>query len=91
MAFRGCEICKQKIDAVRAKALKNTRLCQEHATMLEEIDHRGEFIPAVTVESTHKPGSMKQTGGKGVTVELVRNDEAIEKLRELYEAQRSGA
>ena len=89
MAFRGCEICKQKIDAARAKGLPTTRLCQEHATMLEEIDRRGEFIPEVTVESTHKQGSIKKTGGKGVAVKLVRNEEAVEKLRELYEAQRS--
>jgi len=59
--------------------------------MLKELDSRGEFIRVVTTEGTSKPGSLKKTGGKGVAVKLVRNAEALEKLRELYEAQRTRA
>ncbi len=83
MAFRGCEICKRAIEADRAEGLPNTRLCQEHAAMLKKIDSRGEFIRHVEFESTSKQGSIKRTGGKGVAVKLVRNVEAIERLREM--------
>jgi hypothetical protein len=89
MAYRGCEICKREIEPDRAETLPNTRLCLEHARMLKQYDSRGEFIRLVTLESTSKQGILKRTGGKGVAVKLVRNIEAIEKLRDAYESQRA--
>lgn len=87
--FRGCEVCKQQIDAERAEALPRTRLCTKHARQLERRDKRGELIRVVSEESTTKQGSLKKTGGAGIFVDFVRNVEAIAKLRETFETKRA--
>jgi hypothetical protein len=84
MAFRGCEICKQPIEAERAEADPMTRLCVKHAREIAKFG--GEFRTVISEDVTSKQGSLKKNVG-GVTTNRVRNTEAVLKLREAYEAR----
>jgi hypothetical protein len=81
---RPCEICRQPIDPERIDVLPETRLCAEHARMIEK--HGGEFRVSISQERTSKPGSLKRNYG-GVTTSKTRNHLAIEKLRAEYEQE----
>jgi hypothetical protein len=83
MAFRGCEICKQAIEAERAEVDPLTRLCAAHAKEIAKFG--GEFKTVSREDVTSKQGSLKKNIG-GVTTERVRNQEAVRRLREAYEA-----
>jgi hypothetical protein len=90
MGFRGCEICKQQIDAERVANLPNTRLCKQHADEMENNKERyggGEFISIGTVEKTTKQGGFDKGGARGVKTTLVRNVEGIEKLRDDFHSK----
>jgi hypothetical protein len=76
---RPCEICMAEIPAERLETAPGTRLCTEHAKMIEK--YGGEFITTVKQESLGKAGSLKKNYG-GVTTERVRNRAAIEKLKD---------
>ncbi len=84
--MRFCAVCKQEIELERrvdpetGKATM-TRLCQKHGKAIEKFG--GEFVRLVTQERTSKQSSIKRNYG-AVTVELVRNDEAIARLRDEY-------
>jgi hypothetical protein len=79
--LRLCEVCKQPIDAERAAALPETRLCTQHG---EEIrKYGGEFRITAHQERTSKSGSLKINYG-GVTTSQVRNQEAVERLKDDY-------
>lgn len=87
MGFRGCEICKQPIDAERAANLPNTRLCQAHASQMESNKERyggGEFLAIATKEKTTKQGGFNKGSAEGLSTSLVRNVDGIEKLRDDY-------
>lgn len=80
--MRRCEICKAPIEAERAEAIRDTRLCVEHARQIAR--YGGEFILTAVQERTSKPGSLKRNYG-GIDTAKVRNHEAIHKLRADYE------
>ena len=79
---RHCEICRQPIDAERAEALPETRLCTEHGRAIQAFG--GEFVLSSRQERTSKAGSLKVNYG-GVSVQQRRNKEAIERLKDAYE------
>ena len=79
---RPCEICKQPIDQERLEVLPETRLCTEHARMIQKFG--GEFIVTATQERTSKAGSLKRNYG-GVSTSKTRNLKAMERLREEFE------
>jgi len=81
-AFRFCEICKQEIEADRAAANAETRLCKRHAEEIKK--YGGEFTPEPKEERTSKPGSIKINYGGGISVSLKRNTEGVERLRDDY-------
>ena len=87
MAYRGCEICKQQIDAERAECLPMTRLCIKHAQEIEKFG--GEFKLSIVEECISKQGSLKKNYG-GVTIYQYRNQQAIHKLRDAYPSRRVG-
>ncbi|MFN0020464.1 MAG: hypothetical protein ACKVP0_19580 [Pirellulaceae bacterium] len=80
--MRHCEICKQPIDADRAEAIRQTRLCTEHGREIQK--YGGEFIMSSTQEKTSKEGSLKKNYG-GISTQLRRNERAVAQLREAYE------
>lgn len=80
--MRHCEICKQPIDADRAEAIRQTRLCTEHAQ--EILKFGGEFIMSSTQEKTSKEGSLKKNYG-GISTRLSRNEQAVAKLKDDYD------
>ena len=82
--MRFCIVCKSVIDADRAEAMPETRLCSEHGRMIE--DYGGEFLVSVAQERTSKQGSLKINYG-GVSTSRTRNHEALDKLRDAYEQQ----
>jgi hypothetical protein len=84
MAFRGCEICKQPIEPERAESDPLTKLCTQHAREIAQFG--GEFKTVAREDRTSKKGGLKINIG-GVTTERVRNDEAMRKLRDAFEAQ----
>jgi RNA polymerase-binding transcription factor DksA len=55
---RWCEICMAEIPADRIETAPGTRLCTEHANMIEE--YGGEFITVATQESLGKQDSFKK-------------------------------
>lgn len=85
MAVRNCEICKQPIDAERAEALPDTRLCTAHAIEIKQ--YGGEFILIGEQERTNKAGSLKRNYG-AVTTSKLRNQTAIDRLRETFQNAR---
>ncbi len=81
--MRLCIVCKAQIDAERIEAIPETRLCTEHGR--ESQRYGGEFVVSACQERTSKPGSLKLNYG-GISTSMARNDEAIERLRDEYEA-----
>ena len=65
-----CVVCQLEIEAERAEALPETRLCIEHAREIQK--YGGEFTLTGTLESTSKVGSLKKNYG-GVDVVKCRN------------------
>ena len=80
--MRHCEICKQPIDAERAEAIRQTRLCTEHTREVQK--YGGEFVMSSTQEKTSKEGSLKKNYG-GISTRLRRNERAISQLKDDYE------
>jgi hypothetical protein len=80
--MRHCEICKQPIDAERAEAIRQTRLCTVHAREIQK--YGGEFIMSSSQEKTSKEGSLKKNYG-GISTRLRRNERAISQLKDDYE------
>jgi hypothetical protein len=85
-AIRRCEICKQPIDAERAEALPDTRLCTPHAIEIKE--YGGEFITVGEQERTNKAGSLKRNYG-AVTTSKQRNQRAVDRLKEAFQDSRN--
>ena len=83
--MRRCEICKAPIEPERADAIRDTRLCVEHARQIAR--YGGEFVLTAVQERTSKPGSLKRNYG-GIDTAKVRNREAIDRLRAEYEQAR---
>ena len=86
-AQRGCEICKQAIDPERLEAIPETRLCTRHAQEIEK--YGGEFRLSARQERTSKPGSLKRNYGS-VSTRKIRNNLAVQRLRESYQAGLQG-
>ena len=84
--MRHCEICKQPIDAERAEAIRQTRLCTEHAREIQK--YGGEFVMSSTQEKTSKEGSLKKNYG-GISTRLRRNERAISQLKDDFERART--
>ena len=84
--MRHCEICKQPIDADRAEAIRQTRLCTEHAREIQK--YGGEFVMSSTQEKTSKEGSLKKNYG-GISTRLRRNERAISQLKDDFERARA--
>ena len=80
--MRHCEICKQPIDADRAEAIRQTRLCTEHGREIQK--YGGEFIMSSVQENTSKEGSLKKNYG-GISTRLRRNERAISQLKDDYD------
>lgn len=89
MAYHGCEICKQPIEPERFDSDPKTRLCSRHAEEIKK--YGGEFKPAASEEKTSKATSLKHNYGGGISVTFIRNQEAIDQLREDYLAQKHGS
>jgi len=83
--MRLCVVCKARIDEERIEAIPETRLCTEHGREIQR--YGGEFVVSGFQERTSKPGSLKLNYG-GISTSKARNDEAIEILRDEYEAER---
>jgi hypothetical protein len=83
-AIRFCEVCKMEIDAERADALPETRLCGQHAREIQQ--YGGEFLLRSRQERTSKQGSLKHNYG-GVTASFRPNVEGLERLRRDYETR----
>lgn len=83
---RMCVICKKLIEPDRAAAMAQTNLCTEHGEAINKFG--GEFKVAFRQESLQKPGSMKRNPG-GVTTRMIRNLQALERLREEYQSQQA--
>jgi len=83
-AYRGCEICKQPIETDRAADYTATTLCVRHAQDIG--NYGGEFRTIVSEDSRSKKQSIKVTIS-GVTTEMVRNERAMQRLKNDYEAQ----
>ena len=82
---RPCAICMKPIEPERIETLPETRLCSEHALRIAKFG--GEFIVTATQERTSKQGSLKRNYG-GVTTSSERNHQALEKLKDEYEAEK---
>ena len=80
--MRLCAICKQEIEMDRIEAMPETRLCTKHGKEIEKFG--GEFKMSATQERTSKQGSLKLNYG-GISTERVRNDEALERLKDEFE------
>jgi hypothetical protein len=82
---RLCEICMKPIDPDRLESFTDTRLCSDHAAKIKK--HGGEFIRAVSQETTSKQGGLKKNYG-GVNTEKIRNQAAIEALKIEFEEEK---
>lgn len=85
-AIRGCEICKRMIEPERAENDPRTTLCSEHAKEIRKYGN--EFITVSSFDRTSKPTGIKVMVA-GVTTEMVRNEEALRKLKADYEARQT--
>ncbi len=83
---RYCEICRQPIEAERADALRDTRLCAQHG---REIAAFGRGVVTAAQERTSKAGSLKKNCG-GVATSQRRNQTAIDRTRDAFLAARRG-
>jgi hypothetical protein len=81
---RFCDVCKQPIEQERADGNPETRLCREHAEAIQKFG--GEFRVTAQQERTSKSGSLKINYG-GIETKSVRNQEAIERLKDEYRNQ----
>lgn len=93
MAFRGCEICKQAIDAERAENDLKTRLCADCSREMDNHKERyggGEFLTVGTEEVTRKPGGFDKGSGRSVSTRRVRNQVGIQKFKEDHDARKHG-
>jgi len=81
---RPCEICMKPIEPERLEAVSDTRLCNEHARLIEK--YGGEFIRVSSQERTSKAGSLKRNYG-GVTPKKTRNEKGLAQLRAAYLAE----
>ena len=79
---RPCEICGGMIDAERADALPETRLCALHAR--EIARYGGEFRLTLSQSKLNKPGSMKRNPGDVSVTGKTRNEKALRQLRADY-------
>jgi len=82
---RMCVICKQLIEPDRAEALPQSNLCAQHGEAIKRFG--GEFTIVAEQENLSKQNSLKRNPG-GVATRMVRNREAIERLRDEYHQQR---
>jgi hypothetical protein len=82
--MRLCYICKAEIELERIESMPETRLCTLHGQEIERFG--GEFKLSATQERTSKAGSLKLNYG-GITTKKVRNQEAIEKLKDEYDSR----
>jgi hypothetical protein len=85
---RMCVICKRLIELDRAEALPQTNLCAEHGEAIKKFG--GEFTVVAQQENLSKQNSLKRNPG-GVATRMVRNPEAIERLRDEYRQRRAAA
>lgn len=76
---RWCDICKTPIEPERLESVPGTSLCVEHAQQIQKFG--GEFK-----YKTFTEGTGAKTGKGIVGREKTRNLDAIERLREQYEA-----
>ena len=81
--MRFCIVCKAEIEAERIQAIPATRLCTRHAQEIERFG--GEFKLSASQERTSKQGSLKVNYG-GIATNSTRNEEALNKLLDEYEA-----
>lgn len=81
--MRFCIVCKAEIEADRIQAIPATRLCVRHAREIERFG--GEFKLSASQERTSKKGSLKVNYG-GIATNSTRNEEALNKLLDEYEA-----
>jgi hypothetical protein len=81
MLTRFCAVCKLPIEAERAEGFKETRLCVAHAKEIRPLG--GEFYLLARQEMTNKKESFKKNPG-GVQTKLVRNQAAIDRLRQEF-------
>lgn len=79
---RYCFVCKQLIEAERADAIPETRLCTEHGKAI--LQYGGEFVLSASQERTSKKSSFKVNYG-GITTVSTRNSDALERLKEDYD------
>ena len=86
--MRLCIICKKEIETERIETIKGTRLCTEHGKEIEQFG--GEFKLSATQERTSKKTSLKVNYGS-VSTARVRNHNALEDLKDLYEEKRMDA
>jgi hypothetical protein len=76
---RPCEICGNEIATERIECVPETRLCIEHARMMQK--YGGEFIITGIQESIGKVGSLKKNYG-GISTSKRRNIDGVFKLRQ---------
>lgn len=91
MAFRGCVVCKQAIDAERAENDAKTRLCSSCSREMEAKKERyggGEFLVMAKELKTTKAGGFDKGSGRSVAASLVRNDEGLRRFKDDYDARR---
>ncbi len=86
--MRLCLICKKEIEPERIESVIGTRLCTEHGHEIEQFG--GEFKLTASQERTSKKTSLKVNYGS-VSTARIRNDDAIEDLKDLYEEKRMEA
>ena len=86
--MRLCMICKKEIEPERIEAVIGTRLCSEHGREIEQFG--GEFRLTASQERTSKKTSLKVNYGS-VNAARVRNHDAIEDLKDLYDMQQMEA
>lgn len=79
---RMCVICTRLIERDRAESLQQTNLCTEHAEAIKK--YGGEFRVVAEQESLGKQNSLKRNPG-GVATRMVRNLQALERLRDEFE------
>lgn len=85
--MRLCAICKQEIHPDRVDAIPATRLCADHAAQIGQ--YGGEFTTTAAQDRTSKAGSLKLNYG-GIATTQIRNNLAMERLRDAYEAEQNG-
>lgn len=91
MAFRGCEVCKQEIDAERAENDARTRLCASCSKEMETNKDRyggGEFVIHAKEEKTTKAGGFDKGSGRSVAASRVRNEAGLRKFKDDFDTRK---